>query len=228
MSKTPSPRGITALPTLAIVLLVAIVIAGAAYLATRDQGNTNAVVTNSPANANAGNSGTDPTEGVTGGALTTDPVTGAHVFRGFGIQLTVPREWYTTEPSSGGNPSIVFTASTENTSDILGLRSQGNGILMHLLVEPYAGSAVQYATDHSVAVGSVISESRLALGGVSAFRREVDATTVESLEGSYSIEYMIPVPSGVARLLFLSLAKPGMQSHAGTIDEITSSLTVSP
>lgn len=55
MSKTSSPRGIAALPTLGIVLLVAILIAGAVYLATRDQGNTNTVVTTNTTNTTGSN-----------------------------------------------------------------------------------------------------------------------------------------------------------------------------
>lgn len=51
MQKEITPRGIAALPILTIVLVLAIVVVGAVYFATRDQDNTNTVVTTNTTNS---------------------------------------------------------------------------------------------------------------------------------------------------------------------------------
>ncbi len=52
MPKHPSPRGIASLPVLAIVLVLAVIVAGAVYFPNRDRRNTSIVVTTNTSNLN--------------------------------------------------------------------------------------------------------------------------------------------------------------------------------
>lgn len=130
MSNTPSPsRGIAALPVLAIVLVLALVVVGTVYFATRDQGNTNTVLTANTANTNGANVNTTPANANVNGmananaAADVNGVTSQEfVDSTSGLRLTYPtylaaRPGYPYDLDTTSEDTVIQTLSMQSILD---------------------------------------------------------------------------------------------------------------
>lgn len=91
----------TALPKLVIVLLVAIVVVGAAYFATRDQGNTNTVAPTNTANTNGANANAAPANANVNTSTAPVPADWQTFTHDRGFSIRYPLDWEVVVPSQG-------------------------------------------------------------------------------------------------------------------------------
>lgn len=202
-------------PAMWIVLIVIVLaVAGYGVYAYISDNDNNQIKTNSGIN--------NTNESLTS-RITLNRVEDVYVISHEDFSLEIPGNWYTTEITHSGNKNLLFTASNENTSDVLGIRNRDTGLIMDILELNYSGDAESYLDEHPVTRGILVQQSIKKIGSRSGLLREVDSTSVDSMEGSYSVNYFIKVNDSLIEILFLGLTKAGIVSNGTVIEQVVQS-----
>ena len=137
------------------------------------------------------------------------------------FSLKIPGSWYTTEVQD--NRPVLFIASNENTDGVLSIKNRETSFVMNLSVNEDQRSLVEYLEDKPVDVGELISEKEMVIASYEGAVREIDATSIDSMEGSYSLEYFVKKNSKIIRVLFLALSKGGIDSNRSELEKVVES-----
>lgn len=195
-----------------IIIVIAIGV-GLYFLLQDDVTYTNtAVGTTNVVNASVNSS-------LKGEHLTANRVGAKYEISNESIYFEVPSDWYTFF----SDEIFSFTASNEDTSGILGITNEDTGFVMDISVLDYSGGAQLYLEEHPVKVGSLVRQNEVNIGSLYGILREVDSTNTESMEGSYSLNYLATVKNNLVQILFLGRTKDAIENSQSAISEVIQS-----